>query len=133
MHEMRGNIFGPVRVSALYFVTPQNLCVLGGSNVLPTFEPGPFLWLRSPEQAIERVKERVRQGGHHIPEETIIRRYYSGIKNLLLHYFPLADTAIIFDNSSDQSNLRMIARKNDDKSVEIIDPSLWNTLEGKKA
>ncbi|MBU3625999.1 zeta toxin family protein [Polynucleobacter sp. JS-Safj-400b-B2] len=41
-----------------------------------------FIALSSPEVAISRVAERVTQGGHHIPEDVIRRRYTSGIENL---------------------------------------------------
>jgi predicted ABC-type ATPase len=41
-----------------------------------------FIALSSPELAILRVKERVGQGGHNIPEEVIRRRYTAGLKNL---------------------------------------------------
>lgn len=34
-----------------------------------------FLWLSSPEVAKERVRKRVTEGGHNIPEEVIDRRY----------------------------------------------------------
>lgn len=53
-----------------------------------------FLWLYSPTLAIKRVEHRVRQGGHDIPKEAIIKRYYSGIKNLVQHYLPLSDGAL---------------------------------------
>lgn len=33
-----------------------------------------FFWLKSPEQAIERVAERVSKGGHNIPQDIIVRR-----------------------------------------------------------
>ena len=41
-----------------------------------------FFWLRTPELAIQRVAERVKHGGHNIPEDTIKRRYVAGISNL---------------------------------------------------
>src|SRR5690348_10034372 len=41
-----------------------------------------YIWLSSPEIAIERVAERVSKGGHNIPVEVINRRYYKGINNL---------------------------------------------------
>lgn len=41
-----------------------------------------FIALSSPELAISRVKERVAQGGHNIPEEVIRRRYMAGLENL---------------------------------------------------
>ena len=39
-----------------------------------------FFWLNDVELAIERVKTRVSEGGHHIPEEVIRRRYSKGIQ-----------------------------------------------------
>ena len=41
-----------------------------------------FIALSSSELAISRVKERVAQGGHNIPEEVIRRRYAAGLENL---------------------------------------------------
>src|SRR6187551_1752960 len=41
-----------------------------------------FFWLNDVNLAIERVRTRVIEGGHNIPEEVIIRRYKKGIKNL---------------------------------------------------
>ena len=35
-----------------------------------------YFWLKSPQQAIERVAERVAKGGHDIPKDIIIRRYW---------------------------------------------------------
>ena len=49
-----------------------------------------FLWLNSPELAKERVKKRVTEGGHNIPDNVIERRYVKGIKNLRL-FLGLAD------------------------------------------
>ena len=40
-----------------------------------------YYWLDSVDLAIERVKMRVEDGGHDIPRETIIRRYFTGLKN----------------------------------------------------
>jgi predicted ABC-type ATPase len=51
-----------------------------------------FLWLQSPDLAVERVKERVRMGGHNIPEETIRRRYQKGLQNFFDLYRGLAET-----------------------------------------
>ena len=58
-----------------------------------------FFWLNSPELNIQRVAERVRSGGHHIPEEVIRRRYIAGLKNFFSLYMPLADTWGAYDNS----------------------------------
>ena len=58
-----------------------------------------YFWLKSPEQAIERVAERVSKGGHTIPQEIIVRRYYEGIDNLFKLYMPIVDTWILVNNS----------------------------------
>ena len=39
-----------------------------------------YFWLNSPELAIERVKQRVANGGHDVPAPIIRRRYRSGLK-----------------------------------------------------
>jgi len=39
-----------------------------------------YLWLSSPDQAVKRVAQRVKQGGHNIPEDDIRRRYYRGLE-----------------------------------------------------
>ncbi len=88
-----------------------------------------FLWLSSPEEAVKRVAQRVKQGGHFIPAETIKRRYYLGLKNLLTHYLPLADSAKIMDNSSEESTRRLIARKNRSGSFDILNKDIWKQLE----
>ena len=41
-----------------------------------------YFWLNSSELAINRVRQRVSEGGHDIPEEVIRRRYQAGINNL---------------------------------------------------
>jgi predicted ABC-type ATPase len=58
-----------------------------------------FLWLDSGNLAVQRVRERVRAGGHDVPESVIRRRYSRGIKNFLNLYLPLANTWAIYDNS----------------------------------
>jgi predicted ABC-type ATPase len=58
-----------------------------------------FLWLRSADLAVERVRERVRAGGHDVAEQIIRRRYDSGLKNFWRLYQPLADAWSVYDNS----------------------------------
>ncbi len=58
-----------------------------------------YFWLKSPKQALERVAERVRKGGHNIPKDIVIRRFYEGIDNLFNIYMPLVDSWLLVDNS----------------------------------
>jgi predicted ABC-type ATPase len=57
-----------------------------------------YLWLPTAELAIERVRERLQAGGHHVPEEHIRRRYDRGRLNFIELYMPLADTWEAWDN-----------------------------------
>lgn len=57
-----------------------------------------YFWLSSPEMAKNRVAKRVRQGGHHIPDDVVIRRYYRGIDNLLNLYIPICNRWMVIDN-----------------------------------
>lgn len=41
-----------------------------------------YFWLPTPEDAIARVARRVSTGGHNIPAEVVLRRYYAGIANM---------------------------------------------------
>jgi predicted ABC-type ATPase len=59
-----------------------------------------FLWLDSEELAISRVQNRVKEGGHNIPENTIRRRYHSGVKNLFRKYWELPNNILIYDTSN---------------------------------
>ena len=78
-----------------------------------------FFWLESVEMAIDRVQNKVRDGGHNIPEEIIRRRYRSGIKNLLEIYLPIVDRALLFDNSSNDPVL--LAQKTRNDEIQILD------------
>ena len=59
-----------------------------------------FLYLPDVEIAIERVKYRVKQGGHNIPEKIIRRRYEKGWHNFEAFYKHLVDAWVLFDNSN---------------------------------
>ncbi len=58
-----------------------------------------FLLLESPELAIARVRQRVRSGGHNVPESVIRRRFAAGQRNLKLLYKPIVDEWAVYDNS----------------------------------
>lgn len=76
-----------------------------------------YFWLESSNLAIERVKSRVKEGGHNIPKEVIIRRYNSGIKNLFNLYIPICDYWMIFNNSG--YNTDFIAEGYTDRILDI--------------
>ena len=61
-----------------------------------------FLKLENVDLAIERVRARVAQGGHNVPEVVIRRRFKVGWHNFENLYRPLADAWQAYDNSSDE-------------------------------
>lgn len=61
-----------------------------------------FLSLPSADMAVQRVAERVRQGGHNIPEATVCRRFEAGWRLLTEVYQPLVDQWVLFDNAGDE-------------------------------
>ena len=84
-----------------------------------------FFWLDSPNIAKKRVAQRVAEGGHNIPLETIERRYYNGIANLFAIYIDMVDICYIFDNSEGESVL--IAEKYEGEEL-IFDIEIFNQI-----
>jgi predicted ABC-type ATPase len=76
-----------------------------------------FFWLDSVDLAISRVKSRVLEGGHNIPENVIRRRYLAGVRNLFELYIPICDYWMIFNNSNPE--LQLIADGNFDKEIRL--------------
>jgi predicted ABC-type ATPase len=83
-----------------------------------------FLWLPGEDLAVRRVAERVRTGGHGIPEETIRRRYRAGLRNLFALYQPICVEWRAFDNSQ-VSGPRLVARGAGIRTNEVVDPETW--------
>ncbi len=87
-----------------------------------------FFYLPSAELAVQRVRGRVAEGGHDVPEETIRRRYVSGLKLFYRFYRDLVDAWRIYDTSTDGPP-RLIARKSADGDVRIADEKIWRALQ----
>lgn len=85
-----------------------------------------FFWLQKIDLAIERVKERVKEGGHDIPKDVIKRRYIKGIKNLFDLYIPLVETVFIFDNSEGRHEL--IAEKIEGNELSLLNQEKFKRL-----
>ena len=84
-----------------------------------------YIWLNNVELAIERVANRVLEGGHNIPENTIRRRYAASRQNLRELYLPLANTWEIYDNSSDEA-VCIACSQNGEKM--IFDTRVWEDI-----
>lgn len=86
-----------------------------------------YFWLDSPDLAVARVAERVRAGGHSIPETTIRSRYRLSLANLFELYLPLADTWAVYNNSQ-LGSPRLIAQSNE-QSIEIVCSDKWDQMQ----
>ncbi len=83
-----------------------------------------YLWLRSPEIAIARVQERVRVGGHDVPEATIRRRYKRGVENFFALYESLATSWSVYDHSL-MNAPHCLAMKEAQAAPVFFEANLW--------
>ena len=60
-----------------------------------------FIFLKSPETCVARVRNRVSAGGHHVPTEDVIRRFYRSKHNFWRTYRKLVDRWSLFYNSGE--------------------------------
>ncbi len=58
-----------------------------------------FLGLPTPGTAVARVRQRVSEGGHDVPEAVVRRRFHAGRRNLERVYRPLVDNVLMYDSS----------------------------------
>ncbi|QEC54270.1 zeta toxin [Anseongella ginsenosidimutans] len=85
-----------------------------------------YFWLRSFEQAMERVRIRVSKGGHHIPTDVIKRRYDRGIDNLFHLYIPACDYWLVVDNSGKEPD--MVAEGETNLPEVIYNTDIWDII-----
>ena len=78
-----------------------------------------------PQLALSRIADRVKQGGHDIPEEIVIRRYLRGLKNFLMTYQHLTNTWRLYDNSNSVASL--IALKVEDE-ISVVHSELYGQI-----
>jgi predicted ABC-type ATPase len=75
-----------------------------------------FVVLDSADLCVRRVQERVRKGGHHVPDADVRRRYTRSKKNFWTLYRPKVDRWILFRNTG-QSLQRVAEGDGDTQSV----------------
>ncbi len=77
-----------------------------------------YVFLESPNDCIERIKVRVKLGGHFVPDEDVIRRYYRSKENFWNVYKELADEWAIYFNSSTGGIQKIVLGNKDDLVLE---------------
>lgn len=76
-----------------------------------------YLWLSSPMQAIARVRQRVRLGGHNVPPADIRRRFKRSLVHLVNDYLPLAARWMVWDSRGLPAKRLAISTENDIDAV----------------
>ena len=85
-----------------------------------------FFWLESVELAKERVAIRVSEGGHNIPEETIVRRYHKGLHNFFHLYKEMVDEWLFINNTEGPPQL--ISQLKANGTVLVKNEKIWSDL-----
>jgi predicted ABC-type ATPase len=86
-----------------------------------------YVWIPSPELSIQRIQDRIRAGGHFVPDATVRRRFARSLRNFFQLYQPLATSWSMVDNSH-LSGPELIASGEQSDVKSIGNPSLWERL-----
>jgi predicted ABC-type ATPase len=84
-----------------------------------------FLWVNTVDLALSRVQERVSRGGHDVPEPVVRRRFERSMQNFLSDYRQLADSWILFDNSTGEP---VAIASEEEQDIRIMNKSLYRVL-----
>ncbi|HEY5071989.1 MAG TPA: hypothetical protein VII63_08160 [Caulobacteraceae bacterium] len=76
---------------------------------------------------MSRVAERVRMGGHFVPDDIVHRRFVSGRRNFMGPYRSVADSWRVFDNST-SGPPRPIAAGAGERVTEVMDTGYWKSM-----
>lgn len=78
-----------------------------------------YVFLESPQDCIQRIKIRVKLGGHFVPDDDVIRRYYRSKANFWNIYKNLADEWVVIYNSTDEEPQRVAIGTGENFVVEL--------------
>jgi len=84
-----------------------------------------FVTLDSPDLCIARIRERVAQGGHHVPDEDVRRRFGRSRRLFWTRYRPLAQEWQLFSNAG--GGFDLIALGSGEEVAEV-DPILFQSF-----
>jgi predicted ABC-type ATPase len=87
-----------------------------------------YIYLNSVELSLNRIADRVREGGHNVPRQDVLRRYDRSLQNLFDLYLPLADEWQLFDNSGPDCRPVAVSR---DGEIKVRDLPLYQEIKSK--
>ena len=85
-----------------------------------------YLWLPSVTMSLRRVRQRVRKGGHDVPEADLRRRFLPSLRNFFSLYLPLADEALLFNAAGRPPQL--VARWRGQTAL-LMEPELYDHIQ----
>lgn len=85
-----------------------------------------YLWLPNVSISLRRVRQRVRLGGHDVPEADLRRRFLPSLRNLFSLYLPLADEALLFNAAGNPPQL--VARWKGPAAL-LVKPKLYDHIQ----
>lgn len=84
-----------------------------------------FLWIPDADFSRDRVRQRVQEGGHNIPDDTIYRRYPRIMFNLINMYMSLCDKISCYDNSNPEP---VLVFEQDENGDEILNKNIYQSI-----
>ncbi|HEX8426539.1 zeta toxin family protein [Hymenobacter sp.] len=84
-----------------------------------------FFWLSTPEAAVQRVRIRVQEGGHNIPEDVIRRRYEMGLRYFFTRYRFVVDSWVFINNTG---KLGEVVAQGITDNTFIVNAEIWQRL-----
>jgi predicted ABC-type ATPase len=90
-----------------------------------------YLWLPEPALSVERVANRVRLGGHDVPEEDIRRRFYRSVVNFDRIYRRITNGFWVYHalKPLDEPEPRLIAYGAGETKPVIVDAEAWREIQ----
>jgi predicted ABC-type ATPase len=84
-----------------------------------------FLWIPDADFSKKRVRERAKQGGHDISDDTIYRRFPRIMHNFIKTYMPLCNKIICYDNSGPKL---VPVFEHNDKKLSIFNKDIFEKI-----
>lgn len=84
-----------------------------------------YLWIPSPDLSVKRIQQRVKEGGHNVPEEDARRRFHRSFWNLFNLYRKRIDILYFIDNS--KAFPKLIFLDNHNKII-VYEKELYDSL-----
>ncbi len=102
--------------------SPRNVELLKNAKALGYRIEVVFVLTADPQINVARVVDRVKNGGHDVPKDKIISRYYKSLDNLS-KLLKIADIMWVVDNSTDKAELIIYSK---DGELSVNETPLWS-------